>query len=200
MMTRFQEARWGAPVTVDSELTRLRGGDVEAVAAVMVRYQHRLYRYLLRLLREPATAEDLFQQTWVKVMERIRSFDPSHSFEGWLFAMARNLAIDYLRRYRPESIDDPLPSGDSRADLIPGGGQDALALVLAKERAAGLARAMIELPLVFREVLTLRFEEEMKLEEIAAVLALPLGTVKTRLHRALKQLRRTLETKSENMN
>ena len=58
-------------------------------------------------------------------MERIRSFDPSRNFEGWLFAMAHNLAIDYLRRYRPESIDEPLPSGDSRAELIP-----ALALAL----------------------------------------------------------------------
>ena len=94
MMTWFQEALWGAPVTVESELTRLRGGDVEAVAAVMERYQHRLYRYLLRLLREPATAEDLFQQTWVKVMERIRSFDHRYHFEGWLFAMASNLVID----------------------------------------------------------------------------------------------------------
>ena len=200
MMTWFQEALWGASVTVESELTRLRGGDVEAVAAVMERYQHRLYRYLLRLLREPATAEDLFQQTWVKVMERIRSFDPSHNFEGWLFAMAHNLAIDYLRRYRPESIDEPLPSGDSRAELIPGAGPGALDQMLARERAAGLARAMTDLPLVFREVLTLRFEEEMKLEAIAAVLDLPLGTVKTRLHRALKQLRRTLETKSETLN
>jgi RNA polymerase sigma-70 factor (ECF subfamily) len=200
MMTRFQEAHWGAPVTLDSELTRLRGGDAEAVAAVMERYQHRLYRYLLRLLREPATAEDLFQQTWVKVMERIRSFDPSHSFEGWLFAMARNLAIDYLRRYRPESIDEPLPSGDSRAELIAGSGPGALDQLLARERAAGLAGAVAELPLVFREVLTLRFEEEMRLEEIATVLALPLGTVKTRLHRALKHLRRTLETKSETVN
>ncbi|HLW55108.1 MAG TPA: sigma-70 family RNA polymerase sigma factor [Candidatus Angelobacter sp.] len=200
MMTRFQEARWGVPVTVESELTRLRGGDAGAVAAVMERYQHRLYRYLLRLLREPATAEDIFQQTWIKVMERIGSFDPSHSFEGWLFAVARNLAIDHLRRYRPESIDEPLPSGDSRAELIPGSGPGALEQVLAKERAAGLARAMAELPMVFREVLTLRFEEEMRLEEIAAVLSLPLGTVKTRLHRAMKHLRSTLESKSETLN
>jgi len=186
---------------VDTELTRLRSGDVEAVAAIMERYQHRLYRYLLRLLREPATAEDLFQQTWVKVMERIGSFDPSHSFEGWLFAMSRNMAIDYLRRYQPESIDEPLPSGEStRADMIAGAGPDALTQLLARERAAGLARAMNELPLVFREVITLRFEEEMRLEEIAEVLTLPLGTVKTRLHRALKQLRRTLETKSEIVN
>lgn len=200
MMTRFQEAHWGAPVTVESELTRLRGGDVDAIAAMMERYQHRLYRYLLRLLREPATAEDVFQQTWIKVMDRIRSFDPSHSFEGWLFAIAHNLAIDYLRRYRPESLDEPLPSGDSRAELLAGCGPDALDKLLAQERAAGLARAMTTLPLVFREVLTLRFEEEMKLEEVAALLGLPLGTVKTRLHRALKHLRRTLENQSEPLN
>lgn len=197
MMARFQEVRWGAPVTVDSEWTRLRGGEVEAVAAIMERYQHRLYRYLLRLLREPATAEDAFQQTWVKVMERIGSFDPSHSFEGWLFAMAHNLAIDHLRRYRPESLDEPLPTGDSRLDAIPGAGPDALEQTLARERAAGVAHAMSELPLAFREVLTLRFEEEMRLEEIAVVLGVPLGTVKTRLHRALKYMRRILETKSE---
>lgn len=200
MMTRFQEARWGAPVTIESELTRLRGGDVEAVTAVMERYQHRLYRYLLRLLREPATAEDVFQQTWVKVMERIRSFDPNRSFEGWLFALAHNLAIDYLRRYRPESIDEPLPTGDSRVELIPGSGPDALEHLLAQERAAILVRALDHLPLAFREVLTLRFEEDMRLEEIATVLDLPLGTVKTRLHRALKHLRRTLQMKSEILN
>ncbi len=200
MMTRFQEAGWGAPVTMESELTRLRGGDVEAVTTVMERYQHRLYRYLLRLPREPTTAEDLFQQTWVKVIERIRSFDPSRSFEGWLFALARNLAIDYLRRYRPESLDEPLPTGDSRLELVPGSEPDALDHLLAQERAAILVRALDHLPLAFREVLTLRFEEDMRLEEIATVLGLPLGTVKTRLHRALKHLRRILQMKSEILN
>ncbi len=197
MMTRFQEACWGAAVSVDSELTRLRGGDVEAVAALMERYQHRLYRYLLRIARQPETAEDLFQQTWLRVMERIRKYDPRHSFEAWLFALAHNLAIDHLRRYRPESLDEPLPSGDSRAELIEGSAPGALEQLLANERAGWLADSVAALPMVFREVLTLRFEEEMKLEEMAAVLGLPLGTVKTRLHRALKHLRRTLEQKEK---
>jgi RNA polymerase sigma-70 factor (ECF subfamily) len=200
MMSRFQETHWGAAVSFESELTRLRGGDVEAVAALMERYQHRLYRYLLRIVRQPDTAEDLFQQTWLRVMERIRNYHPERSFEGWLFALAHNLAIDHLRRYRPESLDEPLPSGDSRVELVPGAGLGALEELLSQERAGWLAEAVAELPLVFREVLTLRFEEEMKLEEMAAVLALPLGTVKTRLHRALKHLRRTLEEKLEKKN
>jgi RNA polymerase sigma-70 factor, ECF subfamily len=196
MMSRVSEAIWGATVGLESELTRLRSGDVEAVAALMERYQHRLYRYLLRLVRQPATAEDLFQQTWLRVMERIGSYNPQYSFEGWLFAMAHNLAIDFLRRYRPESLDDPLPSGDSRVEIIEGSGPGALEQLLSQERASGLADSVAQLPVVFREVLTLRFEEEMRLEEIAAVLALPLGTVKTRLHRALKHLRQDLEEKS----
>lgn len=200
MMSRFREAHWGAVVSFESELTRLRGGDVEAAAMPMERYQHRLYRYLLRMVRQPGTAEDLFQQTWLRVMERIRSYDPQRSFEGWLFALARNLAIDHLRRYRPESLDEPLPSGDSRVELIAGAGMGALEQLLAEERAGWLAESVAGLPLVFREVLTLRFEEEMKLEEMAAVLGLPLGTVKTRLHRALKHLRRTLEEKLEARN
>jgi RNA polymerase sigma-70 factor, ECF subfamily len=200
MMSRFQEAHWGAVVSFESELTRLRGGDVEALAALMERYQHRLYRYLLRIVRQPDTAEDLFQQTWLRVMERIRSYHPERSFEGWLFALAHNLAIDHLRRYRPESLDEPLPSGDARAELVPGTSLGALEELLSHERAGWLAEAVAELPLVFREVLTLRFEEEMKLEEMAVVLALPLGTVKTRLHRALKHLRQSLEEKVENKN
>jgi RNA polymerase sigma-70 factor (ECF subfamily) len=195
MMSRFAVADWGAAVGFDSELTRLRSGDVEAAAALMERYQHRLYRYLLRLVHQPDVAEDLFQQTWVRVMERIARYNPELKFDGWLFALAHNLAVDYLRRYRPESLDEPLPSGDLRAEVIAGSARSALEQLLERERAGGLAEAVTELPFPFREVLTLRFEEEMQLEEIAGVLALPLGTVKTRLHRALKHLRRTLETK-----
>jgi RNA polymerase sigma-70 factor (ECF subfamily) len=197
MMSRVADAVWGVAVSLERELTRLRSGDVEAVVALMERYQHRLYRYLLRIVREPATAEDLFQQTWLRVMERIKSYNPQHNFEGWLFALAHNLAIDFLRRYRPESLDEPLASGDSQVETIAGSSPGALDQLLARERTAWLAECMGELPAVFREVLTLRFEEEMRLEEIAGVLALPLGTVKTRLHRALKHLRRAVEVKSE---
>ena len=195
MISGSGQTAWGAAVSIESDLTRLRGGDVDGVVALMERYQHRLYRYLLRLVREPATAEDLFQQTWLRVMERIRSYNPKLSFEGWLFALAHNLAIDYLRRYRPESLDEPLSSGDSRVEFLAGAGPGALQQVLAQERAGRLAEAVAELPLIFRDVLTLRFEEEMQLEEIAATLALPLSTVKTRLHRALKHLRQHLESK-----
>lgn len=195
-MSPLVETMLGTVLGVESEAVRLRGGDVEAIATLMQRYQHRLYRYMLRMVRQPSTAEDLFQQTWLRVMERAHSYDPRRSFEGWLFAIAHNLAIDHLRRRQPESLDEELPSqsGATRADRTPGPAADALEQMLAEERSARVAEAVAELPASSRELLTLRFEEEMKLDEIAEILALPLGTVKTRLHRALRSLQKSLCT------
>jgi RNA polymerase sigma-70 factor (ECF subfamily) len=179
-------------VVLQSDEQRLRGGDIEAIAGLIERYQHRLYRYLLRLVSQPSTAEDLFQQTWLRVMERIQNYDPRRSFEGWLFAVAHNLAIDYLRRRLPESLDEPLGPERTLSDVTRSDDPDALEQFLSKERADRLLAAVAELPPTFREVITLRFEEEMKIEEMAGVLGLPTGTIKTRLHRALKALRRSL--------
>jgi RNA polymerase sigma-70 factor (ECF subfamily) len=197
MMSQLTETMLGAALTFETDETRLRGGDTDALASLMQRYQHRLYRYMLRMVRQPSTAEDLFQQTWVRVMEGAQSYDPRRSFEGWLFAIAHNLAIDHLRRRQPESLDEPLlwQPEETRTDRMPSAAPDALDQLLAGERSVLVADAVAEMAAPFREVLTLRFEEEMKLEEIAEVLSLPLGTVKTRLHRALKALQRLLQTK-----
>jgi RNA polymerase sigma-70 factor, ECF subfamily len=197
MMGQAIATAFGAPVDVESELIRLRRGDLDTLTAMVERYQSRLYRYLLRLVKQTGTAEDLFQQTWLRVMERIKSYDPQRSFEAWLFSVAHNLAIDYFRRYRPESLDEPLPSGQTRVEVLSTTGPSALEYLLVREREEWLADAISELSVMYREVLTLRFEEEMKLEEIATVLAVPLATVKTRLHRALKALRHVLGKRSE---
>ena len=186
---------WEVPVGLESEAARLRRGDPAAFEALLERYQNRLYRYLLRMVREPATAEDLFQQTWLRVAEKIRSYNPQRSFEAWLFSVARNLAIDYLRRYKPESLDEPLATGETRADQLVGAGPTALEGVIVRERSSRLAATLGELPVIYREVLSLRFEEEMKLEEIAEVLGAPLSTVKTRLRRSLEQMRRRFEAR-----
>jgi len=178
------------------EAARLRRGDPDALAAAIARYQHRLYRYLLRLVADPATAEDLFQQTWVRVMESIRRYDPRRSFDAWLFSVAHNLAIDYLRKSRPESLDEMLPSGQMRGDGLAATGPDPLDCLLEWERADAVSTALLQLPAIHREVLTLRFEEDMKLEQMAEVVQVPLSTVKSRLRRALDGLRHSLEQRS----
>ena len=184
---------WEAPVGVEDQLSRLRRGDPEALGALVERYQHRLYRYLCRLAGDPAAAEDLFQQTWLRVAEQIHRYDEGRNFDAWLFRVAHNLAIDSLRRYRPESLDEPLPSGESRVEHIPGDAPSALDLVAEREWSGRITDAIAQLPAVYREVLALRFEEEMKLEEISDSLGAPLSTVKTRLRRALETLRLRLE-------
>ncbi len=196
MMLRAMATAWGAPVSMEDQLTRLRKGDLEGLTVLIERYQVRLYRYMLRLVRDPVTAEDLFQQTWVRVAERIKTYDPRRHFENWLFTVARNLALDHLRRYQPESLDEPLPSGDPRADLIASEGQSAFEVLVSEERHALLSGATQALPLIYREIIALRFEQDLKLEEIADILHIPLSTVKSRLRRALEDLRKGLSNKS----
>lgn len=185
-------------VAVDQDVARLRRGDLNALAELIARYQNRLYRYLLRMVRQPAEAEDLFQYTWLKVVERVRSFDASRNFDAWLFTVARNLAIDHLRRIHPRSLDEPITDyadGETAADRLPSSEEAPFDRALASERQRHIGEALAELPLIYREVLTLRFEEEMKIEEIALVTATPLSTVKSRLRRSLYRLRNALEAR-----
>jgi RNA polymerase sigma-70 factor, ECF subfamily len=167
------------------DTARLRRLDSVALTAAVERYHHRLYRYLYRLVRDETVAEDLFQQTWLNVVRQMGRFDGRSAFETWLFAIAHNAAMDLLRRRKPESLEE-----DTLATA--GGTQDAFGMAVTAEQAAILDAATAHLPAAYREVLTLRFEEGMKLEEIAQVTHSPLSTVKSRLHRALEGARQAL--------
>jgi len=181
---------------VDDAIVRMRRGDVDALAALISRYQHRLYRYLLRLVREPAAADDLFQQTWLRVMEKIGRYDARRNFEAWLFSVAHNLAVDSWRGKQVESLDDLGDSDEPPSQRLRSGDPDALERLLDFERGAMLAACMQRLPAIHREVLTLRFEEDMQLEDIAEVAGVPLSTVKSRLRRALDGLRAAMAARS----
>ena len=177
-------------------IAQIRHGDPDAFASMISRYQHRLYRYLVRLARDPATAEDLFQQTWLRVYEKIGRFDAARNFDVWLFSVAHNLVVDYFRGPRAtESLDARMESGSTRGEYLAAAGPDALAQLLDAERSAMLAACMGDLPAIHREVLTLRFEENMKLEAIAEVAGIPLSTVKSRLSRALEGLRAAVQSR-----
>jgi RNA polymerase sigma-70 factor (ECF subfamily) len=180
---------WVAPSEVSGDILAVQKGDPDAFASLLGRYQNRLYRYLLRWVHDPTAAEDLFQQTWMRVIRHIRSFDPKRNFDAWLFAVARNIAIDYLRRRRPASLEEPMCEDLSISEFLATGAPGPLDQVLCSEKIELVRRALESQPPVYREILSLRFEEEMKLEDIAEVLSVPLGTVKTRLARALERLR-----------
>jgi RNA polymerase sigma-70 factor (ECF subfamily) len=189
---------WESGMAVEGDVAQLRRGDLDALSTLVTRYQNRLYRYLLRMVRQPAEAEDLFQVTWIRVAEKIRHYDPQRNFEAWLFTLARNVAIDHLRRIRPESLDEPIgdeSTGETGATRLQSHEPAPIERIVARERTGRIGESMESLSVMYREVLTLRFEEEMKLEEIAEVLSVPLSTVKTRLRRALDRLRQTMEAR-----
>lgn len=166
------------------DAARLRRGDTSGLTGLMGRHQDRLFRYLLRLAGDEAVAEDVFQQTWLQVAERISRYDGARPFGPWLFAVARNLALDHLRRRRSESleeVDEPAaPAGIE---------SDPLAHAIARERTGRVAAALFALAPLDREVLALRFEEDLALPQLAQTLGVPVPTAKARLYRALARLR-----------
>src|SRR6201993_2175802 len=83
----------------------LRRRDPDLLDRLIEQYQHRLLRYLVSLTADRAIAEDLFQETWMRVLERGHQYDGRHEFSTWLYAVARNLSIDYLRKRSPISLD-----------------------------------------------------------------------------------------------
>jgi len=178
-----------------AEIARgLRRRDPSVLDRLIEQYQHRLFRYLVYLAGNRALAEDLFQETWLRVLERGCQYDGKSPFETWLFAIARHLLIDTLRRKSPASLDALLdPEEGAPLWEPPATDPSAYELLAGREQQAQMAAAVAGVPAVYREVLMLRFQEDLKLEEISAVVGAPLATVKSRLYRGLSALRQQME-------
>ena len=172
----------------------LRRRDPAMLDQLIDQYQHRLYRYLLYLTRDPQLAQDLFQETWVRVLERGSQYSARWKFETWLLSIARNLTIDHIRRKQPtnfcefESDDDEAP----RFEVADDRAEHAFEQIQQQQQDDRLDLLLNNLPALYREVLTLRFHEDMQLDEIAQVLSTPLSTVKSRLRRGLDMLQKKL--------
>lgn len=173
----------------------LRHHDPEVLDGLIERYQYRLLRYLFYLTGNQETAEDVFQETWLRLLERGRQYDGKSRFEPWLFSIARNLVIDRQRRSQPRYADllAGLEEEPGAPELATSGEPSALDAVARRETREQVDAALAGLPASYREVLVLRFQEDMALEEIAAVVAAPLSTVKSRLYRGLEAMRQLLE-------
>lgn len=169
---------------------RLQQRDPDVLDRLIEQYQFRLFRYLLHLTANRERAEDFFQETWVRVLERGHQYDGKWKFEAWLFAIARNLVLDWHRRKKPQSLDELNgPDDDTPFDVRDERSATPLQEVIASEQRSGVHENLSKLPTVYREVLLLRFQEEMQLDEIAVVLSTPLSTVKSRLYRGLEAMR-----------
>jgi RNA polymerase sigma-70 factor (ECF subfamily) len=157
-------------------------------------YQHRLLRYLLFLTGKREVAEDLFQETWMRVLLRGAQYNGKARFDTWLFAIARNLVIDLSRKRTMASLDEMSSAGeDERPYEIAMAGPSPLDQFQSRENCAEVGEVLLRLDSNYREVLVLRFYEELSLDEIASVTRAPLSTVKSRLYRGLAALKPEME-------
>src|ERR1017187_3864573 len=165
---------------------------------VIGRYQHRLLRSLLYRPSSRELAEDLFQEVWMRVLLRGGQFNGKARFDTWLFTIARNLVIDYRRKRTLASLDELFESSneDDRAMTfeITDSQPTPFDRFASSEDRARIAEALLSVDTLYREVLVLRFHEELSLQEIATVTRAPLSTVKSRLYRGLAPIKPKLET------
>jgi RNA polymerase sigma-70 factor, ECF subfamily len=187
--------------TMESEASAIARGlrrrDPDLLDRLIEQYQHRLFRYLVYLSGNRELAEDLFQETWIRVLERGHQYDGKHEFSTWLYAVARNLTIDYLRTTRPLSLDgmiDGLMEDERHAPLEPADTRPmAWEVVQQHEQAERISAALVGIPAEYRETVVLRFQEGLALDEIATITGTKLGTVKSRLYRGLNMLMSRLQ-------
>jgi RNA polymerase sigma-70 factor (ECF subfamily) len=175
----------------------LKRQDPGLLDELIVRYQHRLLRYLLYLTSNREMAEDLFQEVWMRVLLRGGQFNGQARFDTWLFTIARNLVIDHRRKRTMSSLDELFEGGsedDRPMSFEVADGEptpfDRFSNLEDRER---IASALLQLDTLHREVLVLRFHEELSLDEIAKVTRAPLSSVKSRLYRGLAAIKPKLE-------
>jgi RNA polymerase sigma-70 factor, ECF subfamily len=165
----------------------LRRRDPDLLERLIEQHQHRLFRYLVSLTGDRALAADLFQETWLRVLERGHRYDGRARFVAWLLTVARNLALDVLRARRSISLDALMSGAGDEPPLQPEDrGPDPYELLASRQQEERLATFLSCLPPHYREALVLRFHEGLSLDEIAAITNAPLSTVKSRIARGLQ--------------
>jgi RNA polymerase sigma-70 factor (ECF subfamily) len=185
-----------APMTDEALLSRYRDtGQTKDFDALVHRYEHELYRYLARYLGDRSLAEDVFQNTFLQVHLKRGLYEDGRPVRPWLYAIATHQAVDALRkvgRHPTVSLDQRVASNENEAgslvDLLVSDETGPLADLQGQERAEWVRESVAKLPETLKQTLLLAYHQDLKYREIAEILKIPVGTVKSRLHAALAKL------------
>ena len=189
----------------DADLAALaRSGRDAAFRELVRRYERPVFSLIFRMVRDRETSEDLAQETFIKVLNHIDRYRPEFKFSSWLFKIANNLTIDHLRKRQLKTISiDGSPHAATAAEVeastfdVEARGESALEEMQSRELGSAIERAIAKLRPEYRACILLRHVEDRSYEDIAATLDLPLGTVKTYIHRARHELREALASLRE---
>jgi RNA polymerase sigma-70 factor (ECF subfamily) len=188
------------PAATDQEVVTLARQGIETAYRELVRrYERPVFSLIFRMVRNRELAEDLSQETFIKVLNALDSYRPEYKFSSWVFKIANNAAIDHLRRRELDTLSlEGSPHAETpqmveaTALQIGERGETQLEEVENKELGGEIERAIAKLRPEYRTCILLRHVEGRAYEEIAEILNLPLGTVKTYIHRARNELRISL--------
>ena len=179
----------------DAELVAsARRGSQDAYRELVKRFERPVYSLVLRMVQDPATAEDLAQEVFVKAFRRLDTYDERWKLSSWLFKIAHNTTIDHLRRGGPETVSLEGEEGEDRgggglgAVLADAAAEDPAAAAERRDLARSLERAIGRLRPEYRQAVLMFYAHGASYQDICEVTGLPLGTVKTNLHRARKEL------------
>ncbi|MFQ6083250.1 MAG: RNA polymerase sigma factor [Candidatus Aminicenantia bacterium] len=166
---------------------KIKNGDFNAVEELMDKYKDNLFNFIYRMISNYQTAEDIFQETWTRVIEKIGKFNPKYSFKIWLFTISRNLCLDSLRKTKRRRLKQKFFWAEKSEVL--------------NESKAGdekLMRTLNKISPKLREVIILRFYHQCDLKEISDILRIPVGTVKSRLNRGINSMKKIWFKESRN--
>lgn len=188
------------PATTDEELlARYVKGDVRAFEQLLSRHRGAVYSFLLRSVRDPAAAEDLFQETFLRVVQRADQFTGQSKLTTWMYTIARNLTVDHARRMRHRrhaSLDAPVAGGESGSrtlvEQVQGADRGADRAAIEAQAKARFHEALDALPDEQREVFLLRQVDGLAFADIASILGVPENTAKSRMRYALERLQQAL--------
>jgi RNA polymerase sigma-70 factor, ECF subfamily len=176
-----------------------RKGSEKAYRELLGRYQRPVFSLVYRMVRDRELAEDIAQETFVKVFNHLGNYNPKYKFSSWIFKIASNLAIDHLRRKQPETVSldgsrhaRTTEEAEATRITVESRGENPEQFLEAKQLGEEIEEAIGELRPEYRTAILLRHVEGRAYEEIAGIMDVPLGTVKTYIHRARAELRGSL--------
>lgn len=190
----------------DYELVKaaLERGEQNAYAELMRNYRDSLYFMMLKMTNNPQDADDLTIEAFGKAFKNLRQYTPDYAFSTWLFKIASNNCIDFIRKRKMNesvsiNLSDPLETGDDLAEILPATSRTPEEDIIRQQKIDALRDIVSKLKPHYKKLIELRYYEELSYEEISVQLDIPIGTVKAQLFRAREFLYHILKNRRDKL-